>query len=72
MFFFIGLTMATIQGTYARRISPGKEAAAVQRVRNLLLYSVDRWCSGLLVGCKPSPEISVFPRQCSCWYQPSS
>lgn len=32
MFFFIGLTMATIQGTYARRISPGGEIAAVKRV----------------------------------------
>lgn len=32
MFFFIGLTMATIQGAYARRISPGREVAAVKRV----------------------------------------
>lgn len=32
MFFFIGLTMATIQGTYARRISPGGEVTAVKRV----------------------------------------
>uniref|UniRef100_A0A673TQ17 Major facilitator superfamily (MFS) profile domain-containing protein n=1 Tax=Suricata suricatta TaxID=37032 RepID=A0A673TQ17_SURSU len=31
MFFFIGLTMATVQGTYARRISPGREIAAVKR-----------------------------------------
>ncbi|NP_001399438.1 major facilitator superfamily domain-containing protein 10 isoform 3 [Mus musculus] len=37
MFFFIGLTMATIQGTYARRISPGKEAAAVTRAMLLLV-----------------------------------
>lgn len=37
MFFFIGLTMATIQGTYARQISPGTEAAAVKRVRDLPL-----------------------------------
>lgn len=32
MFFFIGLTMATVQGAYARRISPGGEIAAVKRV----------------------------------------
>lgn len=32
MFFFIGLTMATIQGAYARRIRPGREIAAVKRV----------------------------------------
>jgi hypothetical protein len=32
MFFFIGLTMATIQGAYARRISPGQEVAAVKQV----------------------------------------
>ncbi|XP_021566909.1 major facilitator superfamily domain-containing protein 10, partial [Carlito syrichta] len=31
MFFFIGLTMAAIQGTYARRISPGGELAAAKR-----------------------------------------
>lgn len=37
MFFFIGLTMATIQGTYARRIRPGKEAAAVKRAMLLLV-----------------------------------
>ncbi|KAG3277005.1 major facilitator superfamily domain containing 10 [Ictidomys tridecemlineatus] len=37
MFFFIGLTMATIQGTYARRISPGREVAAVKRALLLLV-----------------------------------
>ncbi|XP_008840088.1 major facilitator superfamily domain-containing protein 10 isoform X2 [Nannospalax galili] len=37
MFFFIGLTMATVQGTYARRISPGKEVAAVKRAMLLLV-----------------------------------
>uniref|UniRef100_A0A8C5ZGK1 Major facilitator superfamily domain-containing protein 10 n=1 Tax=Marmota marmota marmota TaxID=9994 RepID=A0A8C5ZGK1_MARMA len=37
MFFFIGLTMATIQGTYARRISPGGEMAAVKRALLLLV-----------------------------------
>ncbi|XP_047703157.1 major facilitator superfamily domain-containing protein 10 isoform X8 [Prionailurus viverrinus] len=31
MFFFIGLTMATVQGAYARKISPGSEIAAVKR-----------------------------------------
>ncbi|XP_036709605.1 major facilitator superfamily domain-containing protein 10 isoform X4 [Balaenoptera musculus] len=37
MFFFIGLTMATIQGAYARRISPGGEIAAVKRAVLLLV-----------------------------------
>ncbi|XP_066089750.1 major facilitator superfamily domain-containing protein 10 isoform X2 [Saccopteryx bilineata] len=37
MFFFIGLTMATIQGAYARRISPGRETAAVKRALLLLV-----------------------------------
>ncbi|KAM9086928.1 major facilitator superfamily domain-containing protein 10 isoform 2-T2 [Megaptera novaeangliae] len=37
MFFFIGLTMATIQGAYARRISPGGEIAAVKRAIVLLV-----------------------------------
>lgn len=35
MFFFIGLTMATIQGTYTRRISPGREIRAVKQVCRL-------------------------------------
>ncbi|EHB06981.1 Major facilitator superfamily domain-containing protein 10, partial [Heterocephalus glaber] len=37
MFFFIGLTMATIQGTYARRIRPGREVTAVKRAMLLLV-----------------------------------
>ncbi|XP_057402361.1 major facilitator superfamily domain-containing protein 10 isoform X3 [Balaenoptera acutorostrata] len=37
MFFFIGLTMATIQGAYARRISLGGEIAAVKRAILLLI-----------------------------------
>ncbi|XP_069352769.1 major facilitator superfamily domain-containing protein 10 isoform X1 [Eulemur rufifrons] len=37
MFFFIGLTMATIQGIYTRRISPGREVAAVKRAILLLV-----------------------------------
>ncbi|CAH2299687.1 major facilitator superfamily domain-containing 10 [Pelobates cultripes] len=32
MFFFIGITMALIQGGYARRIKPGNEIKAVKRV----------------------------------------
>lgn len=35
MFFFIGLAMATIQGTYTRRISPGREIVAVKQVWGL-------------------------------------
>lgn len=35
MFFFIGLTMAIIQGTYTRRISPGREIRAVKQVCRL-------------------------------------
>ncbi|XP_036083327.1 major facilitator superfamily domain-containing protein 10 isoform X2 [Rousettus aegyptiacus] len=37
MFFFIGLTMATIQGTYTRRISPGREIRAVKQAILLLI-----------------------------------
>lgn len=37
MFFFIGLTMAVVQGTYARRIRPGGETAAVRRAVLLLV-----------------------------------
>uniref|UniRef100_A0A8I5TJW2 Major facilitator superfamily domain-containing protein 10 n=2 Tax=Pongo abelii TaxID=9601 RepID=A0A8I5TJW2_PONAB len=37
MFFLIGLTMATIQGAYARRIHPGGEVAAVKQALLLLV-----------------------------------
>ncbi|XP_045630748.1 major facilitator superfamily domain-containing protein 10 isoform X3 [Ursus americanus] len=37
MFFFIGLTMATVQGAYARRISPGREITAVKGAILLLV-----------------------------------
>ncbi|XP_023555801.1 major facilitator superfamily domain-containing protein 10 [Octodon degus] len=37
MFFFIGLTMATVQGAYARRIRPGKEVTAVTWAMLLLV-----------------------------------
>ncbi|XP_006875393.1 PREDICTED: major facilitator superfamily domain-containing protein 10 [Chrysochloris asiatica] len=37
MFFFIGITMATIQGAYGRRIRPGSELAAVKRAILLLV-----------------------------------
>lgn len=46
MFFFIGLTMATIQGAYARRISPGREIAAVKRVWRLPPEVEGRRCVG--------------------------
>ncbi|KAM6221309.1 major facilitator superfamily domain-containing protein 10 [Rhynchocyon petersi] len=37
MFFFIGLTMAAIQGAYARRVRPGSELAVVKRAILLLV-----------------------------------
>ncbi|XP_075426582.1 major facilitator superfamily domain-containing protein 10 [Ascaphus truei] len=37
MFFFIGITMALIQGGYARRIKPGNEVKAVKRAIILLI-----------------------------------
>lgn len=37
MFFFIGVTMALIQGGYARKIKPGHHVKAVRMV-NLLLF----------------------------------
>ncbi|XP_063313768.1 major facilitator superfamily domain-containing protein 10 [Pelobates fuscus] len=37
MFFFIGITMALIQGGYARRIKPGNEIKAVKRAIILLI-----------------------------------
>lgn len=46
MFFFIGLTMATVQGAYARRISPGREITAVKGVRG----SPGEWGGGQAVS----------------------
>nr|XP_009925199.1 PREDICTED: major facilitator superfamily domain-containing protein 10 [Haliaeetus albicilla] len=37
MFFFIGITMAVIQGGYARRIKPGNEIRAVKKAIMLLI-----------------------------------
>ncbi|NXD66425.1 MFS10 protein, partial [Eolophus roseicapillus] len=37
MFFFIGITMAVIQGGYARRIKPGNEIRAIKRAIILLI-----------------------------------
>ncbi|NWI13791.1 MFS10 protein, partial [Crypturellus soui] len=37
MFFFIGITMALVQGGYARRIKPGNEIRAVKRAILLLI-----------------------------------
>ncbi|XP_006893719.1 PREDICTED: major facilitator superfamily domain-containing protein 10 [Elephantulus edwardii] len=51
MFFFMGLTMATIQGTYARRIRPGSELAVVKRALLLLVPAF------LLIGWGPSLPI---------------
>ena len=42
MFFFIGITMAVIQGGYARRIKPGNEIRVVKRVNiyvNIFFFS---------------------------------
>ncbi|NP_001084807.1 uncharacterized protein LOC431848 [Xenopus laevis] len=51
MFFFIGVTMALIQGGYARRISPGNEIKAVKRAIILLIpaFLLIGWASSLLV-----------------------
>lgn len=71
MFFFIGLTMATIQGTYARRISPGGEVAAVKRVGASSTVG-GRWYPGF---CGWAAGLVLKPcdhcRPCCCWCQPS-
>ncbi|XP_006032395.1 major facilitator superfamily domain-containing protein 10 isoform X1 [Alligator sinensis] len=48
MFFFIGITMALIQGGYTRRIKPGCEIKAVKRAIMLLIPAF------LLVGWAPN------------------
>ncbi|XP_068132472.1 major facilitator superfamily domain-containing protein 10 [Hyperolius riggenbachi] len=51
MFFFIGITMALIQGGYARRIKPGNEVKAVKRAIILLIpaFLLIGWANGLVV-----------------------
>ncbi|KAM4809113.1 major facilitator superfamily domain-containing protein 10 [Rhinophrynus dorsalis] len=49
MFFFIGITMALIQGGYARRIKPGNEIKAVQMAIILLIpaFLLIGWANNL-------------------------
>ncbi|KAM4708750.1 major facilitator superfamily domain-containing protein 10 [Discoglossus pictus] len=49
MFFFIGITMALIQGGYARRIKPGNEIKAVKRAIILLIpaFVLIGWANSL-------------------------
>uniref|UniRef100_A0A667GE37 Major facilitator superfamily domain containing 10 n=1 Tax=Lynx canadensis TaxID=61383 RepID=A0A667GE37_LYNCA len=57
MFFFIGLTMATVQGAYARKISPGSEIAAVKR-------PLPSWCP----ACPPWSLTMACPgRRARSW-----
>lgn len=54
MFFFIGITMAVIQGGYARRIKPGNEVKAVKQAIILLIpaFLLIGWANGLtMLGC---------------------
>ncbi|XP_067885342.1 major facilitator superfamily domain-containing protein 10 isoform X1 [Heterodontus francisci] len=47
MFFFVGITMALVQGGYARRIKPGDEIKAVKRAIALLIpaFLIIGWAS---------------------------
>ncbi|XP_069488164.1 major facilitator superfamily domain-containing protein 10 [Ambystoma mexicanum] len=51
MFFFIGITMAVIQGGYARRIKPGTEIIAVKRSIMLLIpaFLLIGWANGMVM-----------------------
>uniref|UniRef100_A0A667GDZ9 Major facilitator superfamily domain containing 10 n=1 Tax=Lynx canadensis TaxID=61383 RepID=A0A667GDZ9_LYNCA len=82
MFFFIGLTMATVQGAYARKISPGSEIAAVKRVRGSPGRVGGRPCresrrkrqGWVLSAAMPSLPPPPPPRRrpSCCWCLPSS
>uniref|UniRef100_A0A8C9JTM6 Major facilitator superfamily domain containing 10 n=1 Tax=Panthera tigris altaica TaxID=74533 RepID=A0A8C9JTM6_PANTA len=64
MFFFIGLTMATVQGAYARKISPGSEIAAVKRVRGSPGRVGGRPSAAVVVPCLSSVVADYgLPRQ---------
>ncbi|XP_077334006.1 major facilitator superfamily domain-containing protein 10 [Lithobates pipiens] len=51
MFFFIGITMALIQGGYARRIKPGNEVKVVKQAMILLVpaFLLIGWANGLFM-----------------------
>ncbi|KAM8939554.1 major facilitator superfamily domain-containing protein 10 [Pelodytes ibericus] len=51
MFFFIGITMALIQGGYARRIKPGSEIKAVKRAILLLIpaFMLIGWANSIVM-----------------------
>ncbi|XP_051875323.1 major facilitator superfamily domain-containing protein 10 [Pristis pectinata] len=51
MFFFVGITMALVQGGYARRIKPGNEVKAVRRAISVLIpgFLLIGWASSVLV-----------------------
>lgn len=76
MFFFIGLTMATIQGAYARRISPGGELAAVKRVWGLPRKWGAGWGRPSAGPWQPQGRglrLTVpTHRPSCCWFLPSS
>ncbi|XP_072904035.1 major facilitator superfamily domain-containing protein 10 [Hemitrygon akajei] len=51
MFFFVGITMAIVQGGYARRIKPGNEVKAVKRAISLLIpgFLIIGWTSSVML-----------------------
>ncbi|XP_069798195.1 major facilitator superfamily domain-containing protein 10 isoform X2 [Narcine bancroftii] len=51
MFFFVGITMAVVQGGYARRIQPGNELKAVRRAICLLIpgFLIIGWAGSVMV-----------------------
>eukprot|EP00061_Rhincodon_typus_P015523 g43245.t1 len=51
MFFFVGITMALVQGGYARRIQPGNEVKAVKRAIALLIpaFLIIGWANTVLI-----------------------
>ncbi|XP_048384232.1 major facilitator superfamily domain-containing protein 10 [Stegostoma tigrinum] len=51
MFFFVGITMALVQGGYARRIQPGNEVKAVKRAITLLIpaFLIIGWAKTVLI-----------------------
>ncbi|XP_072113712.1 major facilitator superfamily domain-containing protein 10 [Mobula birostris] len=50
MFFFVGITMAIVQGGYARRIKPGNEVKAVKGAISLLIpgFLIIGWTSSVM------------------------
>lgn len=65
MFFFIGITMAVIQGGYARRIKPGHQIQTVRMVNSFMHYWIT---SQFKFSCNFLGTLMInYSKACTLW-----